>query len=564
MGARTVGCWLGLCVLGGLCLCVGAVPGRAAAICRVVEPSVDSGRAPVAFDAETDAFYVVSPNVTVDWRCPERAPSDAGADDADAGAGEADAAMPDDSDGGISDAGVAMSRDAGSGPPSCWDGSLAEAVSGTVVSLAVQPRLFASGGSASLIMPVPARPDIALGPGGLFGSLTVESQRSAPAAATVRETVIVTEDASLGFQCTDPHYITRAPEGIDAVLDGALALLTLPLSLYGCSAATSDYYRPGTATRDAAVVSYGDAGMVTYEEIPAGDDYSATAISATTLEALTLWLDEHGFAHSEIDDAAFAAYVGADRWFVALDVHPRDLGGAQVALQPLVVTWVGDEVPITHRLQFDPRGGTVITNTWVMAPTRVDASDESALTVSAQAVVLTGALAGFGLRAGWLTHLRIARLQQLEMDDAVLRATADESMPPPPASAVERTTMIRIPLACCSGGSIASASAPPRTFRYERTYPSADPIPPIPEAWFHSPEHPTTASFCSAGSGSGSGSGGSGSGSSSSGSSGSGSSGGGGGGGALCSAAGVTVSWAPLALALITLTARRRRTRASR
>lgn len=484
----------------------------ARAICRVVE-SEDSP--PVSFDATTSAFFVVVDEVVIDYRCPEdedalRWASDRAATEL---AGGLAPSLPRDLpashlppleslahepphpliDAGSPDAGT-LRR--------CRDGSAATEIVSPLVSLVIQPRVTGGGGHAGLVMPVAARPDVALGPTEAFGELA----RVATTLATrVHETVIVTEDPSLGFQCTDPHYTSELERvGADEVLASVAAA---PLALYGCGASDSGYYRPGTGRRDTREIDYGDAGTVQYESIPVSDAYSVTVLSASSMEALVLWMDENGFAHDATDHEAFAAYVGEDRWFVALDVHPpEDLETTELGiagLAPLVVSWPGAEIPIQNRLQFDPEGGTVVTEAYVLSAERVDAEDGSALTIASGAAHLEGPLASFGLDTGVLTQLRLARQQRLETEDSRIVPIVGTA-PAAPTTTVERTTRVRIPLACCEGGGVASSSAPPRTYTYEREWDEALGAPPLPELWFHTPEHPGSEPFCRA-SGGGSG-----------------------------------------------------------
>ncbi len=476
---------------------------RAHAICRVVE-SEDA--APVSFDATTSAFFVLTEEVVIDYRCPEddeavrlasgRAARELGAS---LERGVDVSALPPFEALGLEqptpstlDAGT---PDGGGLVRVCRDGTAADEIVSPVVSLVIQPRILEGGGHAGLVMPVAARPDVALGPSDAFSVLaamaTALSER-------VHETVIVTEDRNLGFQCTDPHYSTQAEP---SATDEALAMAaSVPLAVYGCGASdSSSYYRPGTGRRDTREIDYGDEGSVSYEIIPVSDAYSVTVLSASSLEALTRWMDENGFAHDAVDDEAFGAYVGEGKWFVALDVHPpTDVASTELGvtgLAPLVVTWPGDEIPIQNRLQFDPDGGTLITDAFVFASTPVDAEDGSALTIAMGRTELTGGLASFGAQERVLTQLRVARQQtQLAEDSRIVPLVG--VAPAPPVTEVERTTRIRIPFACCQGGGVAPGSASARTFTYERTYDRAQGMPPIPEAWFHTPEHDSSQPYC--------------------------------------------------------------------
>lgn len=506
--------WRGdaLLVLGALALGGLADAPPAAAICRVVEPARDSGQEGVPFDPTTAALYVWAPNQIVDYRCAADdggAPNDGGAaEDAgamaaldDAGsldAGSTDAgSLADPSDAGVafdasppdaepSDAGVAFdasspdaaSLDAGAPDPSvCPDGSLAEPVRGTLTSLVVQPSILASGGSAGLVMPVPGRPDVHVGSASIFTAAASLMR------GRVHETATVREDPSLGFQCTDPHYTASA-------LD---VIATAPLALYGCSAdGSSDYYRPGTETREPEVTVYGDAGVVQWESFATTDAYDVTVLNASTIDALRAWLDEHGFAHDEDDDQAFSAYVGEEAWFVAVHVHPPDTGD-RLALEPLVVTWRGTRLPVTHRLQYDPNGGMLITDAFVIAPTRMGAADGSAFTEYAAPVELRSTeLGGFGLSSAWLTRLTMTRLaHEWREDSEIVPEEVGREVRP----TVERRVDIRIPAPCCPGGSIAVSSPDAqRTFTHERDYFEGD-DPGIPDSWFY-PTEELTGAWC--------------------------------------------------------------------
>lgn len=502
-------------VRGALCLASAAVvlggtltstPARA--ICRVVESEED---APVAFDATTSAFFVVVDDVIIDYTCPEDGePVRQLSDRARSQLGDVvDRVVPVSSLPSFAPIGRAApsyvgidagAPDAGHFVRLCRDGREAEAVHSPLVSLVIQPRILAGGGHAGLVMPVAARPDVALGPSDAFAELAAMSVTHTE---RVHETVIVTEDASLGFQCTDPHYTSEASPAPGLVEDALAMAVAAPLSVYGCGASAdgSPYYRPGTGSRDTREIDYGDDGSVSVETIPVSDAYSVTALSASSLEALVRWMDDNGFAHDETDDEAFSAYVGHDRWFVALDVHPpQDPASTELGvtgLAPLVVSWPGSEIPIQNRLQFDPDGGTVVTDAFVLATSRVDAEDESALTISAgHADLSASALSSFGLASGVVTRLRLARQQQLTLEDSRIVPIVGVASAPPMHD-VERTTRVRIPLACCEGGGVASHSAPSRTFTYERSYARADGMPPIPEAWFRTPEHEGSQPFCS-------------------------------------------------------------------
>jgi len=110
-------------------LAVATLPHPAAAVCRVVEPPVDSGDPGVEFDPTTSVLYVHSPDEPVDVDC-------------------ADGSAP---------------EHAGGERWVCDDGTDADVTRGSLVSLVVQPTIVARGGTAGLVMPVPARPDVATG-----------------------------------------------------------------------------------------------------------------------------------------------------------------------------------------------------------------------------------------------------------------------------------------------------------------------------------------------------------------------------------------------------------------
>jgi len=199
-----------------------------------------------------------------------------------------------------------------------------------------------------------------VGPNGMF-----EAAQSLMR-ARVSETVEYVEDSSLGYQCGDPHYSALDP------------VLAAPLALYGCGA-DDGYYRPGLDRYMTDTIE-SDGGVVRLERIPSTEDYDVTVLNASTPAALTEWLDANAFRHDEYDDSAFASYVRDGGWFVAINIHPPDRAGEHVALRPLVVTFRGGSIPLTHRLQYDPRGATTFTDAFIIAPWRVDAMDDSGIT----------------------------------------------------------------------------------------------------------------------------------------------------------------------------------------
>jgi hypothetical protein len=136
------------------------------------------------------------------------------------------------------------------------------------------------------------------------------------------------------------------------------------------------------------------------------------------------WLDDNGFSHARRRRGLRG--LRGRRPLVRGAAGPSTAGEGARDLAPLVVSWLGSEVPVTHRLQYDPEGGTLATDAWVLAPTRMDVEDGSAITSSADRVLpVPDTLRGFGLGFGYLTHLRIARQQRDEADSH--GAVANES-----------------------------------------------------------------------------------------------------------------------------------------
>lgn len=408
-----------------------ALPSAASAVCRVVEPPVGGDDPGVEFDPLTTAVYVLAPDQTVEVGC-------------DAG-DPAPPARPGD-------------------PWTCADGQPADEVRDTLVSMVLQPTVVARGGTAGLIMPVPARPDVHTGPQAL-----VDSAR-ALVDPIVEETVEVREDPTLGYQCSDPHF---------SALDSFAAA---PLLLYGCS---SDYYRPGTEMRETERTVY-EEGTVESETIQTTDAYDVTVVRADETRALFAWMDDHGLARRAADEVALDHYVGDDAWFVALHVHP-DASGARQALAPVVVTWRGDTVPVTHRLQYDPAGGIIQTDAYVIAPHRMRTDDESGLPIHAQEVSLAGTeLEGFGLESAWLTQISMTRIASHYIQrDGVLEPDEDREL----LSTISRTTRARIAAPCCPDGSAISDPSEYGTRTHERTFRLSE-SPPVPMEWLGSTPPP--------------------------------------------------------------------------
>lgn len=433
-------------------------PSSARAVCRVVEPVEIRGG--VQFDPTTMVLYVLAPNQVVDYRCTQ--PLDAGTmlpdmpdastimdPDIDAGWGD-DAGFED--DGGTiepaadPDAPEPMPNAMPVPPPpdgACANGGAIFPVRDSVVHMVVQPSVLSTQGRAGLIMPVPARPDIhAPSDLDLFGTLGARLQ---PRVETTTEYI---EDESLGYQCRDPKFsggcMGSAPDDTDDFDPG-------PRGAAGDGA----FYDPDTDDDDLQSVQIGD-DIVSFERALVTADYDVTVVNASSTEALETWLDLNGFAHDAEDDAAFAAYVDEGAWFVALEVHPE--GSRELA--PLVVSFRSQSIPLMHRLLYDSAGGELVTEAFVMAPRRMDAADDSAETLYAAPAGFGGAVAGFGLSEGWLTHLRFDRATDEWLNDSRLSASNAGEVRP----VIERIVRTRIPSSECpsrsDAGCSCSANAP--------------------------------------------------------------------------------------------------------
>lgn len=430
------------------------IPSVAGAVCRVIEPS--TGEDTVAFDPTTTVLVVQAPEQVVEWLCPVQRRFEPWENDEP----EFDQRNlhPVDSD----EKEDGEDADAEPIDPSvCWDGSPAEPVYDTLTHVVVQPSVYARGGRAGLVMPIHRRADVNAGPADVMARVGGLQD------AWVEEQLEFEEDGSLGLQCSDPHYASA--EGTSGFM------LPSPLMLYGCSDDGSDFYRPGLEGGETSVVEYSDGESVEFEQIPVSDDYTATVLSATSEDALFQWMDNNNFAHDAVDDAAFAKYVGEGQWFVALDVHPEDLGGEQRALAPIVVTYRGDEFPVTHELSFDPEGGIIETDLFVLAPQRMAVEDGDSLVTYAGAFSLDvfedADLNRFGLSEGWLTRIHMERRMSdiLQLDTRLIvedgPEAREEVLP-----TLQRTTRVRIAQACCPGNAIPDSDAPARIYNESRRY----------------------------------------------------------------------------------------------
>jgi hypothetical protein len=372
-------------------------------------------------------LYVRAPGQVIGMDCVPDIPTGPGPmvmppdDDMDAG--------PQDDDGGAAepvlpfDAG--MMGQAGANAQECPAGQHARELRGSVVHMVVQPAVL-SEGRAGLVMPVPARPDVHSANGDLFIAL---GERLQP---RIEEVEIQVEDASLGYQCRDPKW-NNSGGGCGGDDDD-------DFSFQPSGDRDSGLYDPSTQNDPLQRVMLGD-GEVSFATALSTRDYDVTVVSASTPAALGEWLDQNGYAHDEDDDEAFAAYVSEDAWFVALDLHPsghRDL-------DPLVVSFPADTIPILHRLQYDPAGGELTTSVFVMADQRMDAADGSAETLYAAPAGFAGKLRGFGLDRGWITQLRLTRETSEQVPDSWYRAVPSVEMRP----VLRRETRVRIPSSAC-------------------------------------------------------------------------------------------------------------------
>lgn len=488
------------------------------AVCRVVTPGPESGTS-VIFDPLTTVLVIQVPDQVVAYGCAEfERPIDAR----------------------LHELGGSEPEEHRGARPVCPDGAPAIAYRGTITHTVLQPSIYANGGSAGLVMPIPRRADVNIGPPDLIDEANGLLQ------GAIRETVTFEEDGSLGYQCSDPHYSSLAPRddlrpfgpaGTDAM--GAAAA-----TAFGCAAGDDDFYRPGLDGRGTSVVDYGEDGSVEYESIPVSDEYEVTVLSASTLEALYTWLDDNAFEYDEVDAAAFGRYVGEGRWFVAVKVISEPLGNAHLALPPLVVSWEGDDFPITHEISYDPEGGVIETDLFVLAPQKMQVAEGDGAIRYAAPFATTPwdvSLPRFGLESGWLTRIHVERnMSDALQTDTELIAARDEREVRPPTT--ERTTHVRIAQACCPGNAIPRGGE--RTFTQVWEYAPSE-RPDDSEYFFSAPPPPSSACPSSDWSGSSS----SGSGSSRDDDE-----------VYLCSAAGAFGTFSPLVLALA-LVGRRRRSR---
>lgn len=424
-----------------IALCCGALtclqsPLPASAVCRVVVPLGESGG--IEFDPTTLVLYVLAPGQPLGTQC---VPSGMARDAGPAADDDASVSFPDE-DGGapMTPADGGMAGLAGSAGRACPEGTIEVPRRGGVVHMVVQPMVLSTRGRAGLVMPVPARPDIHAAHPGVFDALRERLQPR----IEINKTYV--EDRTLGYQCRDPKY--RSSSGDDDGCGGG----------YDPGPSGSDagrYYDPKTKDDPVQRVVFDD-GMVIFANALSTRDYDVTVVNASTPAALSQWLDQNRFAHDADDDAAFAAYVKQGAWFVALDVHPqfRDL-------EPLVVSWPGETIPILNELQYDPAGGKLFTDIFVMAQTRMDAADRLSETLYAAPAGFGGELEGFGLGEGWITQLRSTRETSVALPDSKLTPVFNGEVRPVLEKAVEE----RIPSSECpsanDGGCFCSLDRPP-------------------------------------------------------------------------------------------------------
>ncbi|MDD9941817.1 MAG: DUF2330 domain-containing protein [Myxococcales bacterium] len=400
-------------------LCLSVAP-NVFAVCRVVEPVEERGG--VVFDLTTMVLFALADDQVVGHSCqpiPELL-LDPGDPDGDAGTADEDA--------GLEEAELAVAAEGDVGDDGCPSGERLVAERDSVVQMVVQPQVFAWGGSSGLVMPVPARPEVHVANRDLFehlGALLI------PREEHVVEEV---EDESLGYQCRDPKF--RRSGGC---LGGGVRYSPTP-GVRGSK--ETDFFDGDDEELSSVVIG---AGVVRFKNTLTTDEYDATLVNASTPEALFAWLDDNGFKHDEADDEAFSHYVGDGAWFVALRVHPPDDRGAHIDLEPVVVSFRGKHVPLMHRLAYEPRGGRQITEAFVLARSRMEAADDSSDTLYAAPAHFGGAVSGFGISSGWITHLRFDRDVSDELADSrLVPSFAGEVRP-----TLEVITTVRIPSSEC-------------------------------------------------------------------------------------------------------------------
>jgi hypothetical protein len=123
-----------------------------------------------------------------------------------------------------------------------------------------------------------------------------------------------------------------------------------------------------------------------------------------------------------------------------------------------------------NRLQYQPGGGLLITDAYVVARTAMAPADGEGDTIYAARTHFGSSpmLAGFGVGDGWLTRLQLVRRTDEEREDTVLAPLET----PPTRSVISRRTRVRIAQACCADNGIPNGGM--RTFTEERVYLEGD------------------------------------------------------------------------------------------
>ena len=182
----------------------------ALAVCRVVEPYEDSGTQPVTFDPTTAAVFVVAPDQIVDYDCP----TIPGVEVDTTETGYPLISLAPRFDGALLSAlgarvPVGVDFTAPEYDPSrCYDGTVGEPIVDTVIHTIIRPAIFANGGSAGLIMPIPTRGDVNVAPAELFSAV------SDLQAAHIEETITNMHGVHRANATSDPIWRDRLDHGM--------------------------------------------------------------------------------------------------------------------------------------------------------------------------------------------------------------------------------------------------------------------------------------------------------------------------------------------------------------
>ncbi len=311
----------------GVGVVVLAISADAAAICRLVS---EPDKPPPVIEPEQPVL-IIKRTQTIGQTCDP--PADAGAG-SDAGAGDA----------GPADAGMADAGPADAGPDAGWP---CQPIEGDAITMVVQPRfqIGADGAAFALLMVTPSPPVIQLAAPSLFRDLAL---------ATAPEPVVVPnyiEDASLGYQCSDPKWSYGSPGG-------------------GCVPAESGHWDYGN--------DY-ELPDPTPVDLPDPDDavvistlgaYQIARLTLSEPGELASWLDTYGYQYGQADLDAIAPYI-AGGWTV---VAVRVITDAPVngGLEPLSLTWAGTEIRLPLAVSRQPAPAEEWLTVYVAADGRYD------------------------------------------------------------------------------------------------------------------------------------------------------------------------------------------------